>query len=89
MDDKKREQPITSFFERKSTQVDENENSKLSDTIRNDSSNQAWSTTKKSGSTTGNTEPSSGNMNSLNTELLEKPHQPKLKQFLLKVETIL
>ena len=29
-------------------------------------------------------EPSSGNVNSLNTDLPEKPHQPKLKQFLLK-----
>ena len=84
MDDKKKERPITSFFERKSIQVSENENPKPSDTIRNDSSDQAWSTTKRSGSTTASIEPSSGNVNSLNADLPEKPHQPKLKQFPLK-----
>ena len=81
MDDKTREQPITSFFERNSIQVSENENPKPSDTIRNDSSDHACSTTKRSGSTTASIEPSSGNVNSLNTDLLEKPHQPKLKEF--------
>ena len=84
MDDKKKERPITSFFERKSIQVSENENPKPSDTIRNDSSDQACSTTKRSGSTTASIEPSSGNVNSLNVDLPEKPHQLKLKQFRLK-----
>ena len=84
MDDKKKERPITSFFERKSIQVSENENPKPSDTIRNDSIDQACSTTKRSVSTTASTEPSSGNVNSLNADLPEKPHQPKSKQFPLK-----
>ena len=39
--------PITSFFERKSIQVSKNENPKPSDTIRNDNSDQACSTTKE------------------------------------------
>ena len=59
MDDKKKERSITSFFERKYIQVSENENSKPSDTIRNVSSDQACSTTKRSGSTTASIEPSS------------------------------
>ena len=84
MDDKKKERPITSFFERKSIQVSENENPKPSDTIRNGSSDQACSTTKRSGSTTASIEPSSGNVNSLNADLSKKPQQPKLKQFPLK-----
>ena len=84
MDDEKKERSITSFFERKSRQVSENENPKASDTIRNDSSDQACITTKRSGSTTTSTEPSSDNVNSLNVDLPEKPHQPKLKQFPLK-----
>ena len=83
-DDKKNERPVTSFFERKSTQVSANENPKPSDTIKNDSSDQACSTRKRSGSTTTSIEPSSGNVNSLNAGLPEKPHQPKLKQFPLK-----
>ena len=74
MDDKKKERPITRFFERKSIQVSENENPKLSDTIRNNSSDQACSTTKRCGSTTASIEPSSGNVNSLNVDLPEKPH---------------
>ena len=84
MDDKKEERPITIVFERNSIQVSENENPKPSDTIRNDSSDQACSTTKRSGSTTASIEPSSGNANSLNVDFQEKPHQPKLKQFPLK-----
>ena len=74
MDDKKKERPITSFFERKSIQVSENENPKPSHTIRNDGSDQACSTTKRCGSTTASIEPSSGNVNSLNVDLPEKPH---------------
>ena len=80
---RKNDQP-RDFFERKSIQVSKNENPKSSDTIRNDSSDQACSTTKRSGSTTASIEPSSGNVNSLNADLPEKPHQPKLKQFPLK-----
>ena len=72
------------FFEGKSIQVSENENPKPSDTIRNDSIDQACSTTKRSVSTTASTEPSSGNVNSLNADLPEKPHQPKSNQFPLK-----
>ena len=72
------------FFKRMSIQVSENENPKPSDTTRNDSSDQACSTTKRSGSITTNTKPSSGNVNSLNADLPVKPHQPKLKQFPLK-----
>ena len=75
---------ITSFFERKSIQVCENENPKPSDRIRNDSSDQACSTAKRSGSTTASIEPSPGNVNSLNVDLPRKPYQPKLKQFPLK-----
>ena len=84
MDDKKKERPITSFFERKSIQVSKNEYPKPLDTIRNDSIDQACSTTKRSQSTTASSEPSSGNVNSLNADLPEKPHQSKSKQFLLK-----
>ena len=73
MDDKKKERPITRFFERK-LQESENKNPKLPDTIRNDSSDQACSTTKRCGSTTASIEPSSGNVNSLNVDLPEKPH---------------
>ena len=84
MDDKKKERPIMSFFKRKFIQVSKIKNPKPSDTIKNDSSDQACSTTKRSRSTTASIEPSSGNVNFLNADLSEKPHQPKLKQFLLK-----
>ena len=81
---KKKERPITSFFGKKVYTSKRKRSPKPSDAIRNDSSDQACSTTKRCGSKTASIEPSSGNVNSFNADLSEKPQQPKLKQFPLK-----
>ena len=93
IDSKNKERPITSFCERKSRQINENETTEpqinsLSvspDANRIDSSDSVC-TGKESISSTTSPEPSSssGIVNPSNTDLPDKPHQPRLKKFPLR-----
>ena len=102
MDSKQNERPITSFFERKSRQVNENETTELQinsssvspDANRTDGSD-SLCTGKESISSTTSPKPasssfssssssSSGIVNPSNTDLPNKPHQPRLKRFPLR-----
>ena len=94
MDGKKKERPIKSSFERKSRQVKENGttepqincSSVSPDADKIDSSDSVC-TDKESISSTTNPEPSSsssGIVNPSNTDLPNKPHQPRLKKFPLR-----
>ena len=93
MDSKKKERLITSFFERNSRQINENETTELQinsssvspDTNRIDSSDSVC-TGKESISSRTSPEPSSssGIVNLSNTDLPNKPHQPRLKKFPLR-----
>ena len=92
MDSKKKERPITSYFGRKSRQVNENETTEPQinsssfspDTSRIDSSDSVC-TGKEGISSTTSPEPSSssssGIVNPSNTDLPDKPHQASLKKF--------
>ena len=96
MNSKKKERPATSFFERKSRQVNENEttepqinsSSVSPDANRIDSSDSVCAG-KESISSTTSPEPSSsssssGIVNPSNTDLPDKSHQPRLKKFPLR-----
>ena len=90
MDIKKKEQPIASFFERKSRQVNENEttepqinSSSVSPNANRIDSSDSVCTGKESISSMTSPKPSSssGIMNPSNTALPDKLHQPRLKKF--------
>ena len=91
MDSKKKERPITSFFERKPRQVSENEtpepqinSSSVSPGANRIDSSDSVCTGKGSISSTTSPEPSSSSSSSSsssNTDLPNKLHQPRFKKF--------